>query len=110
MAKTFIIDLSFFLNEEGDLAADSGPGEEFVEFLTAIVAMVTYPALEPPPDYKVRCQYLDNDGNQCPGLIAGELMPENDIIAWHCPVCYDKGLISNWQDTLWDLSDADIQH
>jgi hypothetical protein len=110
MAKTFITELSYFLDEEGGFAPDSGPGGQFVEFLTAVVAMVSYPALGPPSAYKVRCQCLDNNGNQCPGFIVGELIPEAEHIVWHCPVCNDKGLITNWQGTLWDLRHADIEH
>ncbi|HVO65266.1 MAG TPA: hypothetical protein VMT12_02195 [Syntrophales bacterium] len=110
MAKTLIIDLSYLLDEEGDLAQDSGLGRQLFEFFTAIVAMVSYPATEPPPEYKVRCHQSDKNGNQCPGHIVGEIVPESEDIVWHCPVCKDKGLISNWQDTLWDLSHADIEH
>lgn len=27
---------------------------------------------------------------------------ERDSIQWHCPVCQDNGIITGWQDTLWD--------
>jgi hypothetical protein len=27
---------------------------------------------------------------------------ELERIHWHCPVCSDNGLISGWQNTLWD--------
>ena len=110
MAKMYIIDLNNLLDEEGDLDPDSGPEDEFVEYLTAIVAMVSYPAPEPPSEYKVRCQRRDSDGNQCPGQVIGEIVPESEDIVWCCPVCEDKGLISNWRGTLWDLSHADIEH
>ena len=110
MAKTFIIDLRYFLDAESESAPDSSLSLQFVEYLTAIVAMVSYPAPEPPSEYKVQCQNRDNDGKQCTGHIVGELVPETGNIFWRCPVCSDKGLISNWQGTLWDLRHADIEH
>ncbi len=27
---------------------------------------------------------------------------ENPSILWHCPICQDNGVISGWQNTLWD--------
>jgi len=110
MAKTFIIDLRYFLDEESGVTPDARPSLQLIEYLTAIVAMVSYPAPEPPPEYEVRCHTHDVEGNQCPGLIIGKLVPETEDIRWHCPICKDKGVIRNWQGTLWDLSHADIEH
>lgn len=30
---------------------------------------------------------------------------QDDAIVWSCPRCNAEGRISNWQGTLWDLSD-----
>lgn len=109
MARTYITDLKYFLDDEGGLAPDSGPVGELIEYLTSIVAMVSYPTPEPPSEYKIQC-IRNEDGNQCPGNIVGKLVPESEDIVWHCPVCNDKGVISNWQGTLWDLSQAHIEH
>lgn len=36
---------------------------------------------------------------------------EHGRILWHCPVCNDNGLISGWQNTVWDgLAAADSAH
>jgi signal transduction histidine kinase len=38
------------------------------------------------------------------GTVWAELA-QDDAIVWHCPRCHTEGRISNWQGTLWDLSD-----
>jgi hypothetical protein len=38
------------------------------------------------------------------GTVWAELA-QDDTIVWHCPRCRTEGRISNWQGTLWDLSD-----
>jgi hypothetical protein len=106
MAKTFIIDLRYLLDSESESDPDSSLSLQLVEYLTAIVAMVSYPASESPSVYEVRCQHRDTDGNQCTGHILGEIVSETGNIYWRCPVCSDKGLISNWQGTFWDLCHA----
>jgi len=30
---------------------------------------------------------------------------QDEAIVWHCPRCQAEGRISNWQGTLWDLSE-----
>jgi hypothetical protein len=32
-------------------------------------------------------------------------LAQDDAIVWYCPRCHAEGRISNWQATLWDLSD-----
>ncbi|MCK4796761.1 MAG: hypothetical protein KAT05_05225 [Spirochaetes bacterium] len=40
----------------------------------------------------------------CEGIIHSKLNPEGTEIEWWCPVCMDKGRISDWRGTRWDLS------
>jgi hypothetical protein len=35
----------------------------------------------------------------------GAALAEDDAIVWQCPYCQAEGRISNWQGTLWDLSE-----
>jgi ribosomal protein L37AE/L43A len=38
------------------------------------------------------------------GSVEAALAPDNAIV-WRCPRCRAEGRISNWQGTLWDLSE-----
>ena len=87
MADTWITDLTHFL-ENGRLPRElPGPALRLVEYLGKIVAGL--PERRP-----------------CPGEIEGHISPESNAIYWECLVCGDKGLISNWENTMWDLRAA----
>ena len=96
--------MTHFLNEEGYIVLESGPGLKFTEFLTAIISMISHPP-PLPEEFKVRCRRRPQR-KPCNGIIKGEEDPETEDLIWWCPECGDNGTISNWQDTIWDLSDA----
>ena len=34
-----------------------------------------------------------------------------DDVVWMCPKCNDRGFISNWQGTIWDMSEmGEVEH
>jgi len=41
---------------------------------------------------------------RCPGRIRLGREPESDDIHWACTACNDRGVITNWRKTRWDLS------
>ena len=43
------------------------------------------------------------------GQVEAHIAPD-DAIDWSCPRCKTQGRISNWQDTLWDLTDQGENH
>jgi hypothetical protein len=108
VARTLITDISHFLNEDGDLSLDYGPARNLAEHLTAIIAMVSHPS-PTPIEFAVFCRRRPNR-IQCKGQIEGGIDPDTGTIIWWCPECADTGFISNWQDTFWDLSYADVMH
>lgn len=69
------------------------------EYFASIVVDATTNIDDPP---RVRCRRRPGR-RRCGGMIisypSGD---ERDTIHWHCPVCYDNGIISGWQNTLWD--------
>lgn len=39
---------------------------------------------------------------RCTGIIASEVLIENNEIHWKCSKCPNEGVISGWQGTRWD--------
>ena len=105
MADSYMTDITDFLDENGEIAIESGAGLGFAVFLTSIISMVSHP--QPAPDeFNVKCRCRPKR-KPCKGIIQGDINPEIDMILWWCPECLESGYIMNWQDTLWDLSEAD---
>jgi len=104
MADTWITDLTHFL-EDGRLPQElPGAALRLVEYLGRIVAAVT--GAEPDDSLGVCCRRRPGR-RPCPGEIAGYIVPESNAICWRCLVCGDNGLISKWENTVWDLREAD---
>ncbi len=104
MADTWITDLTHFL-KDGRLPRQlPGPALRLAEYLGKIVAAVT--GAEPDDSLDVRCRRRPRR-RLCPGEIEGYIVPESNAICWECLVCGDNGLISNWENTIWDLREAD---
>ncbi len=109
MSNTLIVDFSHFLDENGDMAPLPGAAERLFQQLAAIIIMATHPDSETLPEYQVPCRRRPQR-KPCPGTIQADLDDETEEIVWWCPICQDTGIISNWQETLWDMTDADIEH
>lgn len=104
MADTWITDLTHFL-EAGRLPQElPGPALRLAECLGRIVAAVT--GAEPDDSLGVRCRRRPRR-RPCQGEIEGYVVPESNAICWGCLVCGDNGLISDWENTMWDLREAD---
>jgi hypothetical protein len=103
MTGTYITDVTNYLDEFGDISIESGAGLRFVEYLTAIISMISHP--QPlPEEFKAKCRRRPNR-KPCNGTIQGKTYPNTDVIVWWCPKCRDNGFINNWKGTFWDLSD-----
>ena len=109
MGDRWYTNLNVFLDENGEIAAPKGPARKLAEHITAIVAMATRPEIITSQEYQVRCRRRPGR-KPCPGIIEADFDPEDYRIMWRCPVCDDCGYISNWQGSMWDLSEADVFH
>lgn len=109
MADTWMTDITHFLDEDGELILEPQEARRLAEYFAAIILMASYPDPEYPPEYLVKCRRRPNK-KPCLEEIAGWIEPESDDIYWICPKCNDKGRISNWRGTMWDLSDALVSH
>ena len=101
MAKTFVVDLTHFLTEDGAIAPMPGPARRLAEYLGTIVADATTFPTEQYSEQRVKCRCRPGR-KPCSGKIETDLEPETDRIVWWCPACGENGFISNWKDTLWD--------
>jgi hypothetical protein len=105
MAYSHHNDLTDLLDDAGEIIVEPKQAKELAEFITDIIFMASYPAMEYPPEYTVNC-HCSPDHEPCFGKIVGFINRESDEIMWMCPSCNDRGFISNWRGTMWDMSDS----
>lgn len=99
MGVTYSTDLRHFLDPEGRIAPTGGPGRQFAQFLTELVASATLPTA--PVRSVVPCQ-VRPPWHGCPGLIEFAIEPRTQVVAWHCDTCETSGVIHHWQGSFWD--------
>lgn len=105
MADTWITDITDYLDDNGEIIAEPAQARTLAEYFVAIILMASFPEPEYPPEYKVPCRRRPGR-KPCLEEIAAWVEPESEDIYWICPKCQDRGRISNWRGTIWDLSDA----
>ena len=59
MTYTFITDITHYLDENGEITIESGPGLRFAEYLTSIISMISHPP-PLPEEFKVICRRKPN--------------------------------------------------
>jgi hypothetical protein len=97
--------MQHFLDEKG--STDQIPAEvkELADHFGAIVAAVTLDftgrAITVPD---ITCRNPGSPG--CMGSITGYLSQNIDSIEWYCTECDDSGVITGWDDTLWDCHEV----
>ncbi len=73
---------------------------EIITFATAIEAGV-------PVDTPPKC-WRRPKRKPCKGELEIELVPETGQIHWICPVCQDEGVVTGWEDLIWDISNPPL--
>lgn len=97
MADTWITDFRHHLDDDGNLAPQSGPARGIADHHAAIVSAATHF-----DEYAaVRCRRKPGR-KPCSGNLDFMIDLDTDDILWRCPECGDNGEISNWQKTRWD--------
>lgn len=92
----YISDARHFLDDKGAIAPLRGPAKAMAEFHAGVIAYAT--------DFDDVGVTLPRCFKCKKGTVQAELA-QDDAIVWDCPRCQAQGRISNWQGTLWDLSD-----
>ena len=98
MAKTYVSDISDYLNDIGLLKTDVPASvRRMAEFLVAIVDAVTPNCPTYGYNTGVRCRKRG-----CKGSVLASLQAGDEKITWWCLLCEQYGVISGWQGTKWD--------
>lgn len=110
MEDTWVTDIADFLDQMGEIIKEPPEARRLGDYLAAIIVMASFIEPEYPEKYLVSCRRRPNR-KPCMEEIVGYIDPETDDIFWKCLKCGDMGLITNWQGTIWDMSDeGEIVH
>ena len=93
-----VSDLHHFLDLPDDVA---GPARRLAEQLGNIVRAATAGDARPAWETALPCRRRPA-GRVCPGRVIVARPPDGPI-RWQCSACGDEGVISNWQDSPFDL-------
>ena len=103
MGDTWITDLTHYLMDDGSMA--EGPWSRIARHFGSIASAASLHQSGGWVDTAIRCRR--RPGRQpCPGHIRLIRTDVPSRVEWHCTFCSDNGLISNWQNTIWDLSQS----
>lgn len=102
VAKTYVTDITHFLDADGELAEMPRPARRLASFLVLLIDATTQTVPARDYDTRIRCRTSD-----CMGSIQASVPTRNEKIVWHCPRCGHNGVISNWQGTKWDQTGQD---
>jgi len=95
-ARMHITDARHFLDDKGAIVPLRGRAKAMADFHAGVIACATK---------------FDETGVTLPRCVKCKkgtveaALAQDDAIVWHCPRCQAEGRISNWQGTLWDLSE-----
>ena len=101
MGEIWIADISSFDAPDGPTSR--GRNANKVRFLGQIVSAASLMATGEYQVSSVQCRRRPQR-RRCPGKIRLGRDPDSDEVHWTCPVCGDRGVVTNWRDTRWDLS------
>ena len=91
----YITDARHFLDDKGAIASRHGPAKAMADFHAGVIAYAT--------DYEDTGVGAANCF-MCKKVEVRIARAQDDAIVWSRPRCNAEGRISNWQGTLWDLS------
>jgi hypothetical protein len=96
-----ITNIQHFLDDNGDIAELRPEALYLLYFLGNIIITATIEYDKPISIADIPCRTINND-ESCPGEIEVWVYAENNEIGWECTECGEEGIISNWEQTLWD--------
>ncbi|MES2206763.1 MAG: hypothetical protein V4525_08210 [Pseudomonadota bacterium] len=92
-------DIRHFLDTKGAIALKSKPDLKFAEFIGSLIAASTFSSTKTANSCCFIC-----------GSHVTSVVSHTEHIAWQCNSCNEEGVISNWQGTLWDLTDNSVKN
>lgn len=100
MPDTWVTDLTHLLDSEGRIPDDPHV-RRLAKYFGSIVAAVTALPGGSTRELSIKCRRRPKM-KPCPGRICAGFQLGSSTIAWQCPECGDRGMLSNWQNTIWD--------
>lgn len=97
MSKTYITDITHYLDNHDELAEMPGEARKLASFLVLLIDVTTQALPAHEYDTRIRCRT-----DACTGSIRTSVASKNDGISWRCPKCGLNGVIGSWQGTKWD--------
>lgn len=101
MGNTYITDIAHFEGLPPKLA--KGPAGRMARYMGSIVSAASVLDIGVWRDATMRCRRRPGR-KPCPGHIRVYRQGHSASIEWHCSSCDDQGVISNWKESTWDLS------
>jgi len=92
----YITAANHFLDDKGAIAPLQGGARAMADFLASVIAYAS--------DFG-STGVLAAKCFKCKKGAVESAIAQDDAIYWSCPRCKAEGRISNWQGTLWDLSE-----
>ena len=103
----WVIDIRHWLDNE----TQTGPGvpqlKSKVKKITEIITYATSVEAGISVDSPPKC-WRRPKRKPCKGKLDIELVPETGQIHWICPICQDEGVVTGWEDLIWDISNPPI--
>jgi hypothetical protein len=75
-------DITDFLDDNGEIATESGVGLRFAHYLTSIISMISHPQ-PAPEEFNVKCRCRP-ERKPCKGIILGGIDPDSGVLIWWC--------------------------
>ena len=107
MGDTWISNIRHFLDDDGMIPEDlPGPAFRLANYFGSIVEVVSSRKNHKKLNTGIKCRRRPGR-KPCSGEIFAMINEGKDFsISWYCPHCYDNGLISGWQGTIFDGSSS----
>jgi hypothetical protein len=100
MPGTWVTDMRQFLTSPGEAPSEFPP---IANYLGRIVSATSL--LDPDDVHTLDLPCRRRPANRsCTGLIHSRVDSSSGEIDWHCPVCDDRGHITGWRGSPWDLA------
>jgi hypothetical protein len=100
---TWITDLRHFIDSDGVLV--EGPAGRLAAYWCRLVEAGTVRPEGLWAQSAIRCRRHPGRA-RCPGHIRVRRSDGSDRVEWECPACTDRGVISGWEQSPWDLRAA----
>ncbi|EQD38126.1 hypothetical protein B2A_11604, partial [mine drainage metagenome] len=91
----YITDATHFLDANGAIGPKDGYGRKMAEFFGSVIVAATLTETGT-SDHVPKCI-------RCGGAVSS-VVGVSGAIEWKCGACATEGRLSNWRNTLWDLT------